>query len=106
MKLLLDENLPHDLRHFLPGHEVFTVAYMNWHGMKNGRLLNLASRSGFDALLTLDAGIPYQQNLRDLPCAVVIIKAESNKLTDLQGILTKLLNSLSSLQPKAMVVVA
>lgn len=21
MKLLLDENLPHDLRHFIPGHE-------------------------------------------------------------------------------------
>jgi len=28
MKLLLDENLPHDLRHFLPGHEVVTVAYL------------------------------------------------------------------------------
>ncbi len=33
MKVLLDENLPHDLRHFLPGHEVFTVAYRGWAGL-------------------------------------------------------------------------
>ncbi len=32
MKLLLDENLPHQLRHEVPGHEVFTVAYMGWSG--------------------------------------------------------------------------
>ena len=30
MKILLDENVPHDLRHFLPGFEVFTVTYMGW----------------------------------------------------------------------------
>lgn len=30
MKILLDENVPHDLRHFLPGFEVFTVTY--WGG--------------------------------------------------------------------------
>jgi len=28
VKLLLDENLPHDLRHKLTGHDVFTVRYM------------------------------------------------------------------------------
>ena len=33
MKLLLDENLPHQLRLELPGHEVITVAYMNWSGV-------------------------------------------------------------------------
>jgi len=28
MKLLLDENLPHELRKMLPGYEVYTVAFM------------------------------------------------------------------------------
>lgn len=28
MKLLLDENLPHQLRHEITGHECSTVAYM------------------------------------------------------------------------------
>jgi predicted nuclease of predicted toxin-antitoxin system len=27
MKVLLDENLPHALRHHLPGHDVYTVTY-------------------------------------------------------------------------------
>lgn len=43
MKILLDENMPHDLRHFLPGHEVFTVAYMQWTGTRNGELLARAA---------------------------------------------------------------
>jgi len=28
MKLLLDENIPHDFRHVLAGHDEFNVAYM------------------------------------------------------------------------------
>ena len=36
MKILLDENLPHVLRHALVGHDVFTVAYMEWGGTENG----------------------------------------------------------------------
>lgn len=70
MKLLLDENLPHDLRYFLPGHQVFTVAFMGWSGVKNGELLGRAAAEGFDALLSLDSGIAYQQNLHALPCSV------------------------------------
>jgi len=103
MKLLLDENLPHDLRHFLPNHHVFTVAYMNWSGIKNGELLQRAADDGFDALLSLDAGIPCQQNLRTLPCSIVIIRAASNRLGDLMPLLTELLMALENLKPAAIV---
>lgn len=54
MKLLLDENLPHALRHELPGHQCYTVSYCGWAGKLNGELLKLASESGFDALITKD----------------------------------------------------
>ena len=43
MKLLLDENLPHELRHELHGHEVATVAYMGWRGIRNGELIRHAN---------------------------------------------------------------
>jgi hypothetical protein len=76
MKLLLDENLPHPLRHHLRGHEVFTVHYLGWLSVSNGRLLQLAADAGFDALVTLDSGVPYQQNLATLPVGVVILTAE------------------------------
>ena len=46
MKVLLDENLPHDLRKLLPGHDVFTVAYLGWAGVKNGELLRRAAADG------------------------------------------------------------
>ena len=64
MKLLLDENLPHQVRLELPGHDVFTVAYMGWGGVENGELLRQAAAAGFDALLTNDRGLEYQQNFR------------------------------------------
>jgi len=57
MKVLLDENLPHDLRHFLPGHEVFTVAFLGWAGVENGALLAKAAGEGFGVVVTKDAGI-------------------------------------------------
>jgi predicted nuclease of predicted toxin-antitoxin system len=99
MKLLLDENLPHDLRHFLTGHAAFTIDFMGWKGLKNGELLERAAKEGFDALISLDAGIPHQHNPVSLPCAVVILSSKSNKLTDLLPQVTPLLNALAALKP-------
>jgi predicted nuclease of predicted toxin-antitoxin system len=75
MKILLDENIPHDVRHLLPGHEVFTVAFMDWSSIENGELLKLAANNGFDVVLTKDSGVQYEQHLPDIPIAVVIVKA-------------------------------
>jgi hypothetical protein len=37
MKILMDENPPHELRPLLmPMHDVFTVAFMGWAGIANG----------------------------------------------------------------------
>ena len=77
MKLLLDENLPHQIRLELPGHDVYTTAYMKWGGIENGELLRLAAYAGFDALITNDRGLEYQQNLSVLPVAVVVILVKS-----------------------------
>ena len=54
MKVLLDENLDHALRKLLEPHEVVTVTYMGWAGIKNGELLLAAEDNGFDVLLTGD----------------------------------------------------
>jgi predicted nuclease of predicted toxin-antitoxin system len=101
MKLLLDENLPHRLRLLLPGHEVFTIAYMKWKGIENGELLALAARNGFHAFLTKDLGIRYEQNLAELPCAVVILQAKSNSLKDIEPLVPTLLKALARLTPKS-----
>jgi predicted nuclease of predicted toxin-antitoxin system len=99
MKLLLDENLPHRLRALLVGHDVFTVAYMNWKGIENGDLLALAAEAGFDAVITKDSGIEYEHNLVKLPCSVVILEAASNSLRDIQPLVPSLLNALRTVPP-------
>jgi predicted nuclease of predicted toxin-antitoxin system len=69
MRILLDENLPRKLAAYLIGHQCRTVVECGWSGKKNGELLAEADPL-FDALLTLDKNLPYQQNLttNELPC--------------------------------------
>ena len=60
MKILLDENLPSELRHSLVGHEVQSVEYLKWKGIRNGRLMALAIGNGFEVMVTVDKSIPHQ----------------------------------------------
>ena len=103
MKLLLDENLPHQLRPLLVGHQTYTVAYMKWTGVENGELLLLAAANGFDAFLTKDLGIHYEQNLANLPCAVVILEARSNSIARIRPLVPALLAALTTLAPKTII---
>lgn len=103
MKLLLDECLPVDLRLLVVGHDVFTVAYQGWKGIKNGKLLALAGTNGFDAVVTTDAGIEHEQNATVLPVAVVILRSRSNDIEDLVPLVPELLRVLSELPRNAIV---
>ena len=100
MKILLDENLPHRLRHELLGHDCYTVAYMNWCGVENGDLLAVAETAGFDALVTKDTKLQYEQNLEALPIAVVVLDAISNDIKHIRPLLPILLDALKMLPPK------
>lgn len=98
MRVLLDECVPRKLRGELPGHNVKTIAEMGWAGTKNGALLQRAA-SEFDVLLTVDQGIPYQQNLAGLPLALIIVKTPSNDIKDLRPQMPKVLQVLATIQP-------
>ena len=54
MKVLLDEDVPAKLVRFLPRHEIHTVVTRQWGGIRNGELLKLIERDGFDVFLTGD----------------------------------------------------
>ena len=102
MRLLLDESVPSRLRRSLIGHEVRTVVEMGWSGVKNGKLLALAATE-FDAFITVDKNLPYQQNLTMLPVAVVVLDAVSIELHALLPLLPELERALSSLEPRTYV---
>lgn len=99
MKLLLDENLPHQLRHELLGHEVFTAAYMGWSGIDNGELLRLAAEEGFDVVITNDRGLEYGQNLASLPVAVVALLAAANTIEAIRPLYGDLFAALVKIGP-------
>lgn len=71
---------------------------MGWGGVKNGNLLALAAHD-FDAFITVDKNLPYQQNLQTLPVAVVLLNAVSNELSILLQLLPQLEEALARLQP-------
>ena len=98
MRLLLDECVPKRLKRELPGHEAKTVQDMGWAGIKNGALLRLADGQ-FDALVTVDQGIEYQQNLSGLSISVVVMVAPSNDVDDLRPLLPSVERALASARP-------
>lgn len=102
MRILLDESLPRRLIHELPRHIVSTVTDNGWSGLENGELLRAAA-GRFDLFLTADQNIEYQQNLRELPMAVVVLVAVTNRLDALRPLLPELLNRLDRLEPCTLV---
>ena len=80
-------------------HAVRTVVEAGWSGIKNGKLLALAAAE-FDAFITVDKNLPFQQNLEKLPIALVVLDAVSNELSVLVPLVPALLRALASLQPK------
>ena len=73
MRLLLDENVPRQLKRDIIGHEVFTVREKRWNGKKNGELLGLMLAEQFDALITADKNLQHQQNFERYPIPVVVL---------------------------------
>jgi len=106
MKILLDENI--DVRFKLSfeggGHDVFTVRDMGWSGVKNGELLKLMEQNGFDVFIAVDKNIPFQQNLSNLPVAVIIPDVRRNTLSHLQPFIPLILKHLSAPLSKEVVV--
>jgi predicted nuclease of predicted toxin-antitoxin system len=103
MKLLLDESIDVRFRDRIVGHDVFTVAYMGWKGTKNGALIAKAAADGFDALMTTDQRIADQQNVSTLPLALVILRARSNNIADLEALVQPLLRELNHLPARSVV---
>jgi hypothetical protein len=62
VRILLDQGTPAPLRHELTGHGVSTAYEKGWAALKNGELLK-AAEAEFEALVTTDKNLRYQQNL-------------------------------------------
>jgi len=77
MRLLFDQGTPVPLRKHLLNHVIETAYERGWSNLKNGDLLNQAEVEGFDALITTDQNLRYQQNLSGRRISVVVLMTTS-----------------------------
>jgi predicted nuclease of predicted toxin-antitoxin system len=91
MKVLLDENLPEELKPDLRSHEVYTVREMNWKGKKNGVLMMLLDQEKFDVLLTADKNLRHQQNFAKYSVIILLLDIRQNTYPAIQKIIPRIL---------------
>lgn len=72
MKILFDQGAPVPLRRSLAPHETATAFEMGWSNLANGELL-AAAEGKFDALITTDQNLQYQQNLQGRRLAILVL---------------------------------
>lgn len=61
----------------MPHHTVETTHERGWSDLKNGDLLARAEAEGFDALVTTDQNLRYQQNLSGRSLGVLVLTTTS-----------------------------
>jgi len=98
MRVLLDECVDWRLLRETPGHDVKTAGQLGWAAVRNGELLTLAAEQ-FDAFVTVDRNLSFQQHVPALRVAVIVLQARTNRLADLRPLVPRLLQALESAKP-------
>lgn len=76
MRVLFDHGVPAPLRKSVPAHTIATAHEMGWATLTNGELLAAAEQS-FDAFVTTDRNLKYQQNLTGRRLAILVLPTTS-----------------------------
>jgi predicted nuclease of predicted toxin-antitoxin system len=98
MRIVLDSNVHRGLKQHLLDLDCVHVRDLGLQDLKDGPLLD-AIDSAFDALVTLDKNLPYQQNLGKRNFAVIVIHAKSSRLSDLLPAVAELRQALAVCRP-------
>src|SRR5687767_14311097 len=104
VRVLLDESVPRQLASPLIQHEVKTVVQAGWAGTTNGKLLELANER-FDVFVTGDQNLQYQQNLKKIRIAILVIKAHNNRVETVLEMAPHIIESLKNARPGIVTVV-
>lgn len=73
MKILLDNCVDWRVKNLPKDHSVAHCKDLGWANLSNGDLLTAAADADFEAMITVDKKIKYEQNLDRLPLTVIEI---------------------------------
>jgi predicted nuclease of predicted toxin-antitoxin system len=99
MRILLDACIPIDFRHDLAAAgTVETAQYAGLSRLSNGALLT-AMAGRYDVLVTVDSSLGYQQTIAGRPLSVLVLRAPTNAIEDLQPLAPAVIAALASIKP-------
>lgn len=84
MRVLLDECVDPALASAFRRHQAVGVVSAGFASVSNGDLLRAAQRE-FDAFVTVDKGVVYQQNIGSFDLAFVLLRVGSNRIDILRA---------------------
>ncbi|MET0971063.1 MAG: hypothetical protein ABWY18_17825 [Tardiphaga sp.] len=96
MRILLDENIPVQLRNALGQHDVASVndTTLGWKNISNGRLL--AEMEGrFDLLITSERNIYAQQNLAGRNVSILVVP--TNRRNDVLALAPRIATAIDAM---------
>ena len=94
----MDSNLPRAFAGHLPGHRIETTHQRGWSDLDDGPLLDRAELE-YDAFVTMDQNLRYQQNLRGRSLRIILVRAVSNRLPILADAGPAVLRALAEMAP-------
>jgi hypothetical protein len=100
VRVLFDTCVPRPLRENLPGHDVKTAQEMGWDRLRNGDLIQVAEEA-FDALITSDQKLKYQQNLAGRKLGIIVLP--TNHLRFVLQLAPNIALALSEMSPGVLV---
>ena len=64
-----------------------------------GELLLAAETAGYDVLLTVDQGIPYQQHFAHRRLSIILVRSRTNQIEDLLPFVDAIAEALKTIMP-------
>ena len=86
------------MTHFFEDDEAWTVPQIGLNGYKDTELLNALDKRNIDIFITIDGNIEYQQQFNDRHFGTIIIRAVSNRFSDLKQLKSELQKAIKSIE--------
>lgn len=96
--------MPRKLRRDLPEFFIRTAQEQGWAAFQNGNLLRHAAEN-FDALVTIDQRMRYQQNVPRMNIGVVVIEVADTRLVNLRSLLSEIREAIANIALGQIVVI-
>ncbi len=82
----------------MPGHRITTIHKRRWSDLDDRPLLD-AAEAEYDAFITMDQNLRFQQNLRGRSLRILVLRAPRNTLQALTPLAPLVLSALTEMAP-------